>query len=277
MANQHYHLFDSPHTPPKRHVSMPSINLNFSPPSTSSKGARPLLPLSLSPNRSPRSTVRRISYNLKTRAEKYSVPLAIAAMLASAVLVVLYVTRPSSHFDVPFLSMSRSPAAKHLYAREYPSEHVKQQPLHGDEHGDVGNGMSFLVQDEEELIAEDDVFWDSYVEPVPLTEEEKAAEAELQAHRADVMEHDRQQSLRALIWWLAEGGMFPDDWEIPSKSYLKKIGGRGMERLLMEVDNGEEDDEIFEEGWADFANKRYRITMFSKVSPINLINRLEHR
>lgn len=125
-----------------------------------------------------------------------------------------------------------------------------------------------LTVDENELIAEDDLFWDTYTEAEPLSAEEAAAEAELQAHKQNVQAQNVAQSLRALVWWLAEGGVLPNDFEVPSKSHLKKIGSSGFEKLLSSIDAGEGDEIIFEDGWADFANKRYRIVVFSKVSSV---------
>jgi hypothetical protein len=124
------------------------------------------------------------------------------------------------------------------------------------------------TEDTDEWMAEDDLFYAQYTEDTPLSAEDIAAEAEMAAREADVVEHNRQQSLRALTWWLAEGGEIPPDWEVPSTAYLKKVGGRGIERILEEIEDPELGDEpIFEEGWADFAKKRYRIIVFSKVSP----------
>lgn len=133
-----------------------------------------------------------------------------------------------------------------------------------------GNGVSVMdFDDTDEWLAEDDLFYSQYTEDTPLSPEAAAAEAEMASRAADVVEQNRQQSLRALTWWLAEGGEIPDDWEVPSKAYLKKVGGRGVERMLEDIEDAELGDEpMFEEGWADFAKRRYRIIVFSKVSRI---------
>ncbi len=133
----------------------------------------------------------------------------------------------------------------------------------------ISNGISFLTSNEEELIAEDDLFYDKYteLEAEPLTDEEVAAKAEIDARRLDVQRLDGEHALRALIWWLAEGGVIPDGWEVPSKGYLRKIGRRGMERLLEGIEKGKEE-AIFEDGWAEFAKTMYRVVVFSKVSEI---------
>ena len=142
--------------------------------------------------------------------------------------------------------------------------------------------MSSLVESEEELIAEDDLFWMNYKEPTPLTDKEKAANKEMEAHRLDVIQRNAVHSLKALIWWMAEGGVIPSGWEVPSKSYFEKFGGRGMERLLNGIDQGKQDrkgrgewkpvsdkddeESVFTEGWGDFAKEQLKLVVFSKVS-----------
>jgi hypothetical protein len=156
-----------------------------------------------------------------------------------------------------------------LHSREPHTPYTPHTP-----HKHYDNGVSLLLQDEDELLAEDDLFWEAYEEPPTLTPEEAAAELEFNAHRSDVIMKDRAHSLRALIWWMAEGGVAPADWEVPSKAYLTKVGGRGMERMLESITakeegrNAEDDGEaggVFEEGWADFAKAQYRVVVFSKV------------
>ncbi|EIW66320.1 hypothetical protein M231_05840 [Tremella mesenterica] len=239
---------------------MPCLALTFS---LSDEEKPPILPLvhpSSPPNRSPgRISARRVSYTLKTRLEKHHTPILFTLLFVSILGSIFFLTRSS----IPSIQFTHS-TPRHLYVRDS-SEHVHAHVTHTPiTETEEDNGLSLLIQDTEELIAEDDEFWDHYVEPIPLSDEEAAAEAEVKARHADVLEHDRQQSLRALIWWLAEGGMFSEDWKVPSKGELRKAGGRGMENMLMGIDNGEAGDEIFEDGWAEFANKRYRIVMFSK-------------
>ncbi|ODN88454.1 glutaredoxin [Cryptococcus wingfieldii CBS 7118] len=228
-----------------------------------SKQHSPILPLSNSSPYSPvptRMNARRLSYGIKSRASHYSIPLSIGAFITLAIFFFVY-TRPDSEYtrfqatsklSLQSRSQERSELAKEVAAHE---EHVP------DRHMD--NGVGILVN-EDELIAEDDLFWDSYTEAEPLSAEEAAAEAELQAHRADVLAHNTADSLRALVWWLAEGGILPNNWEVPTKAQLKKMGSKGFEKLLTEIDHGDEEQEIFEDGWADFANRRYKIVVFSK-------------
>ncbi|WVF71880.1 glutaredoxin [Kwoniella sp. CBS 6097] len=247
---------------PRRAFSLPSkLKLPFASPLSSS--ALPSPPLSglssqMLPLHSPgRSTARRISYNLKNRASRHAVPLTIGGLFTLAVYIFMSMRANSE------VSQFNSESKLQLYGRSRFSDEEHQHKVHLPD-SQPENGVSLLTMNEEELIAEDDLFWDSYTDPEPLTEEEEAAQAELQAHKADVIKQDKMQSLRALVWWLAEGGIIPSNWEVPSKSYLRKVGGRGMERLLEEIDSGEEGDEIFDNGWAEFANKRYRIVVFSK-------------
>lgn len=238
------HPTRSPSLGSQPRFTMPTIHIPFT------DSTPPLLPLNADMSSPPpsRRSARRISYTLKNRATQYSIPLALGALVTSALLLMLYYSKHSTGIT-PY---STNAARLHLYERAQGSAHH-------------ANGVSLLVQDEDELIAEDDLFWQTYEEPEPLTDLEVAAEEELRAHRADVLEHDRANSLRALIYWLAEGGVFPDGWEVPSKSYLRKIGGRGVERLLEAVEKEYPDEVIFDEGWAEFARGRFRIVVFSKV------------
>ena len=238
-----------PPLPTRRVVSMPTIRVPFAAPST------PVLPLSLPPTNPNsntaqgriRSTSRRLNYKFKSRAGHYSLPLALGSICA--LLLFFY---HSNHISLPSTSTT---ARIRLHTRS--TEPITASP---------SNGISILLSEEDELIAEDDLFWDKYTDPEPLSEEQKTVIAEMTAHRLDVQEHDRQHALRALIWWLAEGGIIPDEFEVPTHSYLKKAGGRGMERLLEDIQNGAENDEIFAEGWGEYANSMYRTVVFSKVS-----------
>ncbi|OCF56003.1 glutaredoxin [Kwoniella mangroviensis CBS 10435] len=250
---------------PRRAFSLPSrIKLPFTSSSITSPNINiglglgsPMIPL-----HSPaRSTARRFSYNMKSRISHYSLPLIVGGLFTLAFFI--FVSLNGSSEVRRFNSSSRL----QLYGRSRFSEEEHQlkmaHPLHRPD-GDPDNGISLLVN-EEELIAEDDLFWDSYKDPEPLSYEEQKEQEEMKARKADVQKQDKLQSLRALIWWLAEGGILPNDWEVPTKQYLKKIGGRGMERLLEDIDSGEEGDEIFDNGWAEFANRRYRVVIFSKT------------
>jgi hypothetical protein len=227
-----------------------------------------LLPLSYNtsqPSRFPsfRSTSRRLSYNLKMRASRHAVPLTFFGLIT--MLVFFFTYSKHSAGSVGFLNSHTNGGKLHIYTRD-------QLPLGGKAKGkstnsNTGNsGVSRLEQDEEELIAEDDLFWSSYVEPTPKTEEEKLAEKEIADHRLEVQEYDRQHSLRALVWWLAEGGMFPTNYKAPSKAELRKLGGRGTELLLDKIDQATDEDTVFQDGWSQYAKKQYRIVVFSKAS-----------
>ncbi|WWD16218.1 glutaredoxin [Kwoniella shandongensis] len=262
---------------PRRAFSLPTmkIKMPFGSSSSSSSsstapkyglglgiGGSPMLP---SHHNSPgRSTARRLSYGIKNRASHYSYPLTVGGLFTLALFVFIHVRNSAlSASEVGRFHQAASNKIQ-FYGRSEFSDEEHQHRIHLPD-GERDNGVSLLTMDEDELIAEDDLFWDSYTDPEPLSEEEQAAEAEMKAHKQDVIEHDRKQSLRALIWWLAEGGIIPSKWEVPTKAYLRKVGGRGMERMLEDIDRGEEDDQIFENGWAEFANKRYQIVVFSKT------------
>lgn len=216
----------------------------------------PILPLSHGPSSPPphsrkiRSTTRRISYTLKNRAYRYAYPLGLAAVVA---VFFLYYTYSRTAALTPYHHLTDTNRGKlHLYTRDE------------DDH----NGVGLLTQAEEELIAEDDLYWQAYEEPPTLTEAEKDEVDELKAHKLDVERHNRQTALESLVWWLAEGGILPNDFEVPSKKTLLNGKSRAMERILDEVQSeGEEPGEsIFQEGWQEYATKQYKIVVFSKVS-----------
>ena len=261
-----------PHPPPNR----VSLNRTAMPSFLKPSAHSPILPLthrasSPSPGSSSRNTLRstsrRLSYNLKNRANRHAYPLAVAGLLAA---LYLYFT----WYRTGYHSLTHG-RKFHLYTRHQNPFGMK----HGATPGTLGRGpgivngdrnrVSLLTANEEELIAEDDLYLQSYIEPAPLTPEETAAEQQLQAHREDVLELDRQHQLRALVWWLAEGGTFPRSWDVPTKSHLKKVGGRGMEKILDKVDqvkDGKDDEAMFPDGWADYAKSQYRVVVISKVS-----------
>jgi hypothetical protein len=128
------------------------------------------------------------------------------------------------------------------------------------------NGLSFLDLEEDELIAEDDLFWDAYKEKQAKSKAEQKEQEQMEERRQDVIKTNKVHSLRALIWWISQGGVFPNGWEVPKKEAVLKMGPSGMEALLEGLEAGVVGDEIFQEGWADFAKDRYRVVMFSKVS-----------
>lgn len=237
-----------------------------------------------------RGTARRVSYNIKNRVHRHVLPLSIGGIVCFLLLVFTSFGHSAasalgSEFDnaarlrkysKAMSLFERNAAGDIVYASSLPEEiHqteddvpiriLNQEHGHGGKHQspDINhdNGLSVLVADEDELIAEDDLFWETYTETVPMTDEEKAAEAEIALRKQNVIEHDKRHSLRALVWWLVEGGLIPQDWDVPSRAYLNKMGGRGMERVLEAIGSGAE----FEEGWIDYAKKLYRVAIFSKV------------
>ena len=128
------------------------------------------------------------------------------------------------------------------------------------------NGLSFLEEHADELIAEDDAFWDAYQEKKGKTAAERKEAEQMEQRRKDVIKTNKEHSLRSLIWWIANGGVLPNDYNVPSEKEIQKMGASGMEKELEEIDNGIVGDEIFQEGWAEYAIDRYRAVVFSKVS-----------
>jgi hypothetical protein len=229
-----------PSTPPRR--------INIGPYSHS-----PLLPLSYGTPSSPphsrniRSTTRRISYTLKNRANRYAYPLGLAAIVA---LLFLYHTYSHPTALTPYHPHTNR-GKLHFYTRDE----------------EESNGVGLLLQDAEELIAEDDLYWQSYVEPPALTDAERDEAAEIKAHKLDVELHNRENALESLVWWLAEGGMLPNDFTVPSRKTLLEGKPRAMEQILDAVQSEGQDagESIFQDGWEEYSTKQYRIVVFSKV------------
>lgn len=209
----------------------------------------PLLPGPVSAS-SPRRTARRVSYTLKNRLSRYSLPLSVGLFITTLLLYLSY----SNGSYLPSFGSDES-----LYQRD-------QQVYNDGGFIRENNGLSFLEEHEDELIAEDDLFWDAYKEKQAKTASEQREMEEMEARRKDVIKTNKLRSVRALIWWIAQGGVLPSDWQVPGDEELLKMGSMGMERALEALDNGVEGDEIFQEGWAEFANDRYRAVVFSKVS-----------
>ena len=212
----------------------------------------PLLPSPVSTS-SPRRTARRVSYTLKNRVSQYSLPLGIGLFITSIILYMSY----SSGSYLPSLGGSSSGGGG------------DQQVYNAGGYIRENNGLSFLEEQADELIAEDDAFWDAYQEKQgkgKKTEEERKEAEEMEERRKDVLKTNKEHSLRALIWWIANGGVLPNDYQVPTETEVHQMGSSAMEKELGEIENGIEGDEIFQEGWAEFAVERYRAVIFSKVS-----------
>jgi hypothetical protein len=128
------------------------------------------------------------------------------------------------------------------------------------------NGLSFLDLDEDELIAEDDLFWDSYQEKQAKSKMEQKEIEQMESRRKEVIKTNKVHSLRALIWWISQGGVLPTGWDVPTKDTVLKLGSGGMKKMLEGIDGGVVGDEIFQEGWADFAKDRYRVFIWFKLT-----------
>jgi hypothetical protein len=210
-------------------------------------------------------SARRVSYTIKSRLTRHAVPLSVGALFVLALITLGSLGRSSPVSDdgrlrrygrtVASTVDSSTPADYHPQEdMVYPSRRQKQEPQ-------AANGVSFLTMDEDELIAEDDLLWDTLAEAHAQTAEEQADEAEAEARRAEVHERARVHSLQALVYWLAEGGVISANWQVPTGKHLRKIGGRGVEKMLTAMGGGAE----FEEGWIDHVRDRFRVVVFSKV------------
>ncbi|WVN86576.1 glutaredoxin [Cryptococcus depauperatus CBS 7841] len=232
---------------------MPSLKMSFY------SSSAPILPLSgNSHSTAPRRlNAKRITYGIKNRISRHPLAVTLGSILTLS-LFFIYI-QSSTDFSGYFQTKLHSPQTQSQYIeKELPKVHPHPPDKKMDK------GVEILVADEEELIAEDDLFLSSYTDSIPLSAEETAAEARRQALKQDLITSNHAHSLRALIWWLAEGGILPDDWEVPSKSHLEQIGGEGFEEMLTNINRGENESEIFETGWTELADQRYRIVVFSK-------------
>ncbi|KAL7424285.1 hypothetical protein Q5752_001875 [Cryptotrichosporon argae] len=286
------HTLSAPLHPSKsrRAVSMPALSLTLStdagpgPSSASAAVAFPFLP--------PPSTSASRRKSLLSRSalarSRLALPLGLAALCALAVLVLLAGPPPhpaaqgtdnasrlrwyrrglrfsahgygrgagSGDSQGPRWGTGEGVGHAEGFEREITGATYARRPTASAE-----NGVHVLAADEAELIAEDDLFWESYKEAPAPSAEEAAAEHELQQRRKDVLERDRAHALQALVYWMAEGGIFPPGADVPSKAALRKMGTRAFERMLEDAAG----DAIFEAGWADFAQTRYREVVFSKT------------
>lgn len=144
------------------------------------------------------------------------------------------------------------------------------------------NGLYLLEMDEDELIADEDLYYGSAPSPAPQTiadqdPDEIKRKAEYKEHQEVVVKKERQHQLLALSYFIAQGGILDNNFEVPGKKALEKMGGRGLEKMFVKADKawadekreeggGDPESDAFEEGWQDFARKSYRIIVFSKVS-----------
>jgi hypothetical protein len=148
-------------------------------------------------------------------------------------------------------------AKAQLYARDDPASGplppIPHQPLV--QQAAAGLDEDWLREDEQSYFAE---------APVPTAESDSDRDyAKTKEERA---EKERQSSVQALVWWLAEGGIIPNKWTAPSKDALAKMGSEGFQDMLEDLDRGDSGEGIFQDGWGDYAAKQYRTVVFSKVS-----------
>lgn len=198
---------------------------------------------------------------------RYAYPiLSISALLCISFFFFSY-SHPQTFSSLTSYSEKLASHAKlQLYARESETRAREAREAREAARIKAQNGLSILDEDLGELIAEDDLFVQAYEEPLPKSAAEEDVEERFKSHREDVMEQDKKHALESLVWWLAEGGVLPKSWTVPNKAGLAQMGGKGFEKALDDLDMGENGESIFQEGWADYAKKQYRLVVFSKVS-----------
>ena len=86
-------------------------------------------------------------------------------------------------------------------------------------------------------------------------------------------EGSARRALMSMIWWIAQGGVFPDNWRAPSKDQLLGSGTDGMEERLDDIGiSGSAiwragwSKDAFAHGWDETAMEELRVVVFSKVS-----------
>lgn len=146
------------------------------------------------------------------------------------------------------------------------------------------NEISLLSHEAGEFIAEDDLYWSTFEEPpspVDTVDEGERRERAHEGRRREELEkqedqarkllaegRNRKEALTTLIWWLGEGGVLPAAYQVPAEESLVGLNRRNMGEVLGASQPAleEEDEIVFAEGWEEYAQRQYRIVIFSKVS-----------
>lgn len=116
---------------------------------------------------------------------------------------------------------------------------------------------------EDDVMATDDLFVQRQEDTKPRTPKQIEADEEAARVKKEKEAEAKTDKLRALIWWIARGGMFPSDYRHPSSGTLGKMSQKKFEDLLTDVEGTDEN--VFLGGWQDEANMAKRVTVFSKV------------
>lgn len=135
-------------------------------------------------------------------------------------------------------------------------------------HGEPGSVEGFEREahhePEEAVMATDDLFVQRLEDTKARTPKQVEADEEAARVRKETEAEAKHDKLRALVWWIARGGMFPADYRHPSAATLKKMNQKAFEDLLVDIEGTDEN--VFLGGWESEADLAQRVTVFSKVS-----------
>ncbi|KLT40098.1 hypothetical protein CC85DRAFT_287887 [Cutaneotrichosporon oleaginosum] len=115
---------------------------------------------------------------------------------------------------------------------------------------------------EEDVMATDDLFVQRLEDTKARTPAQVVADEDAARVAEDKSAEQKRDKLRALVWWIARGGVFPDDYRIPSAGTMDKMSQKEWEGLLADVEGT--DEHLFLHDWAEEANMSQRVTVFSK-------------
>lgn len=116
---------------------------------------------------------------------------------------------------------------------------------------------------EEDVMATDDLFVQRLEDTKVRTPAQVAADEDAARAAEEKGAESRRDKLRALVWWIARGGIFPDDYRIPAAGTMAKMPQSKWESLLADVEGT--DEHVFLGDWVDEADIYQRVTVFSKV------------
>ncbi|KAL1411016.1 hypothetical protein Q8F55_001961 [Vanrija albida] len=127
----------------------------------------------------------------------------------------------------------------------------------------TGSRVTHSDDDDDELIAEDEKSVDNAVEEVAKSDEEIAAQDEAIKSKEAELATAKTFQTRSLIWWIAQSGQFPSDFEEPTSAELDDMGVQGFQKMLLKADPEQVD--VFEDSWVINAESMQRVTIFSKT------------
>ncbi|BEI81595.1 hypothetical protein CcaverHIS002_0207550 [Cutaneotrichosporon cavernicola] len=116
---------------------------------------------------------------------------------------------------------------------------------------------------EEDVMAKDDLFVQRLGDAKERTPAEIEADEEAARQEEEKGAEGRRDKVRALVWWITRGGIFPDDYRIPSAGTIAKMPQTEWESMLADVEGT--DEHVFLGEWLGEANLSQRVTVFSKT------------